>query len=249
MTEMNPGPTVLVVQPDAADPLGRFEGWLQDAGIHVQLVRPYAGEPVPRTLEADGLIVLGGKMSANDDAEHPWLDDVRALQADAVAHDRPALGICLGAQLLSQALGGRVVEGDCGFEAGLTTVCTTEAAGEDPLFSGVAPQFLTASMHGDMIEVLPPDAVLLGSSDDYPHQAFRVGQHAWGMQFHPEIAPATYAVWADLYDSEDPDQLERVARGVAELESADADVRRSSAVLALRFGERVTEAAQLRLCH
>lgn len=244
MNKPDTNPRVLVVQPDAADPLDRFEAWLQQSGIRVEIVRPYAGDVVPRTLAADGLIVLGGKMSSNDDADHPWLEDIRALQRDAVAHDLPLLGICLGGQLLAQALGGKVVPGSQGIEAGVVSVEVLEAATDDPLFGGLGPRFPVASMHGDMIDALPDRSILLCSSADYPHQAFRAAPRAWGVQFHPEIAPTTYAVWAGIFESEDPEQMRRVADGVEQLADADRAVREASALIAARFAELVGETAR-----
>lgn len=237
---------VLVIQPDPADPLDRFEGWLRGLGVRLEIVQPSRGDAVPTTLDAEGLIVLGGKMGAYEDAEHPWFEAVRTLQRDAVAQGAPTLGICLGGQLLSQAFGGTVVPGPQGVEAGLVTVTASEATEEDPLLGELGPEFPVASMHGDMIETLPADSVLLGSSVDYPHQAFRVEDCAWGLQFHPEIAPATYAVWAGIFSSPDAEQMRRVADGVDELVVADPSVQGASVVIATRFARLVTEFARLR---
>ena len=140
----------LLVQPDAVGPLDHFEEWLTRVGLRLQIVRPYAGDVVPRSLEAEGLVVLGGAMSSNDDAEYPWLEDIRELQRDAVRARRPALGICLGGQLMARASGGRVDVGATGIEAGLITVTTTAAAADDPLFCDLGDSFSTASMHERM---------------------------------------------------------------------------------------------------
>jgi len=241
VTEPKVHPRVKVVQPDPNGPLDRFEKWLQELGIRLEFIRPYAGQPVPTTLDADGLIVLGGAMSSNDDAEYPWLEDIRTLLRDAVARHRPTLGICLGGQLLAQALGGRVVRGYNGVEAGMVSVKTTDAAADDPLFGGLGPEFPVASMHGDMIEILPSEGVLLGSSNDYPHQAYRAAARAWGVQFHPEMAPTTYAVWAGIFESADPEQMRRVAEGVEQLSSGDVAVSQTSVVLATRFAQLVAQ--------
>src|SRR5579875_287071 len=184
MTTQPTAAEVLVIQPCDDDALGRFEGWLTEHGIALHTVRPYTGDAVPARLAADGLIVLGGDMSSNDDAEYPWLEDIRALYRDAVRRDRPTLGICLGGQLLAQSLGGTVVTGAAGTEAGLVQVTLTAEAAGDPLFGGLAPNVPVASMHGDAIAVLPEDSVLLATGQTYPHQAFRAAPRAWGVQFH-----------------------------------------------------------------
>lgn len=228
---------VSVVQPDDDDPLGRFTGWLAERGVAIQTIRPYADEPVPTRLETDGLIVLGGDMSANDDAAYPWLEDVRELMRDAARHSAPMLAICLGSQLLAQALGGSVVKGAAGVEAGRVTVSATADASNDLLFHGIGPDYPVASMHGDAIDTLPAGAVLLGTGRTYRHQAFRVAPRAWGVQFHPEIDPETYAAWAAAFRSRDPEQRDRVARGVDDLSAADTSVRETSMLLAQRFAD------------
>lgn len=233
-------PSVLVVQPAEDDGLDRFSGWLGDRGVAIQTIRPYAGDAVPDRLRADGLIVLGGEMSSNDDAEFPWLEHIRALFRDAVLQHRPTLGICLGGQLLAQSLGGTVAKGLHGTEAGVVTVEATAAATGDALFDGIGPQFQVASMHGDAIEVLPDGAVLLATSSPYSQQAFRAAPNAWGVQFHPEITPATYTEWAGAFRSSDHVEHDRVARGIDDLATADPAVQQTAALLATRFAALVT---------
>ncbi|GGB26077.1 aminotransferase [Flexivirga endophytica] len=234
-------PTVLVIQPGDDDPLGRFDGWLEDRGVAIQTIRPYDDDAVPDQLTTDGLIVLGGDMSSNDDASYPWLEDIRVLLRDAARQEAPTLGICLGGQLLAQALGGSVVRGGTGVEAGLVTASATDEAPNDLLFNGIGPDYPVASMHGDVIEALPEGAVLLGTGATYPHQAFRAAPNAWGVQFHPEISPATYAEWAGAFHSTDADERTRVARGIDDLAAADPAVLETSALLAERFAGLVTD--------
>lgn len=231
--------TVLVIQPAKDDALGRFSGWLDEQGVAIQTVRPYDGDAVPARLRQEGLIVLGGDMSCNDDARFPWLEHIRALFRDAVLQHRPTLGICLGGQLLAQALGGAVTRGAHGTEAGVVTISTTDQAAGDALFDGLGPTCRVASMHGDAIERLPDGAALLGTSNPYPQQAFRAAPNAWGVQFHPEITPATYAEWAGEFRSTDQGELDRVARGVDDLTAADPAVQETAALLAHRFAALV----------
>jgi GMP synthase (glutamine-hydrolysing) len=124
-------------------------------------------------------------MGALDDELAPWLPAVRRLLAEAVNEELPTLGICLGAQLLAVAAGGRVVRGAAGTEAGLVSVSWTAAAHTDALVAALPEPMLTPSLHDDEIVELPAGAVLLGGTATYPHQAFRVGSCAWGVQFHP----------------------------------------------------------------
>lgn len=237
------GPRVLVVQPDPSDPLGRFGPWLADEGLAVSVVRPFDGDPVPDELEDDALIVLGGDMSALDDDDHPWLADIRTLYRSAIEASRPALGICLGAQLLAQSRGGRVTVGDRGLEAGVVQVELRPGAEHDPLVGGLPARFPAGAMHRDMIASLPNDAAWLGESGMYAHQVFRVGDSAWGVQFHPEISPACYRSWLSPLEDEDALSLARARQGLLDFESHDDVVVKSAAALARSFARLVRAAA------
>lgn len=167
------------------------------AGFEVVTVRAHAGDPVPAAA-GDALVVLGGYQHAYADEGFPWLPGLRALMAAAAAEGVPLLGVCLGAQLLAVACGGTVtLAHPGGREAGVIDVRWTPHAAADPLFGGLgAAPFAGPSMHADVVTALPPGAVLLGSSDRYANQAFRVGRAAYGVQFHPEASEATFARWA-----------------------------------------------------
>lgn len=235
----SPAPArVLVVQPDQTDPLERWGPWLRDDGVAVRLVRPFADEPVPPRLEEDGLIVLGGDMSVHDTADHSWLADIVTLLQDAVNRELPTLGICLGGQLLAQALGGVVARGHAGVEAGVVEVELRPDADDDALLGGLG-RFFMGSMHDDAVHELPEDSCWLAASAQYPHQAFRVGTSAWGVQFHPEISPMTYETWAGLYDSSESQDRDRVQSGISLFAAHDAGVRSSSRVMARRFADVV----------
>lgn len=220
-----------VIQHEPGCPLDRFEGWLSVAGAVVRVIRPYDGDEVPPSLgPGSGLIVLGGQMSAYDDEVAPWLPAVRSLLRAAVADGTPTLGICLGAQLLAVACGGRVEVGAApGRETGVVPVRWLAAAAGDPLVGGLADPFPGPSMHADAVADLPPGAVWLGSSAMYPHQVFRVGAAAWGVQFHPEVSEPTFAGWAAEHPDVDG------AAVVAELVAQDASVAAAGQELASRF--------------
>jgi GMP synthase-like glutamine amidotransferase len=116
------------------------------------------------------------------------------LLAQAVADDVPTLGICLGGQLLAAAVGGRVTAGSCG-EKGLQAVRLSAAGADDPLFAGIGEEFAMFQWHNDCFE-LPEGAILLASSAVCPGQAFRYGEHAYGLQFHPEVDRSIIGLWA-----------------------------------------------------
>jgi GMP synthase-like glutamine amidotransferase len=143
------------------------------------------GDPLPDLQELDGLVVMGGPMGALDDHEHPHLPAERELLAAAVAAELPVLGVCLGAQLLAAAAGAKVYHGPV-LEVGLGTVDLTDAGRADPVLGPAGPRLDVLHWHQDTFE-LPDDAVHLASSDIYPHQAFRLGEQAYGLQFHLEL--------------------------------------------------------------
>jgi GMP synthase (glutamine-hydrolysing) len=215
-------PHLVVVQHQADGPLGRLERRFA-ASTRLDVRRPDRGDALPEDLtDVHGLVVLGGSMAAWEDERAPWLPRTRALMAEAVDTGVPLFGICLGAQLLAHATGGRVERGSFGIEAGLGRIVPTEDAEGDPLMSVLPPDgYLGTQGHQDAVVELPPGAVLLGAGDPYPHQAFRLGAVAWGVQYHPEVTAADFAGWmredadAVVAAGLDPDE---VARGV---EAAD----------------------------
>lgn len=237
MTE-SPAFSLLVVQPDAECPVERLGGWLEDAGARLHVLRPHEGDPVPDRVEADGLVVLGGDMGANDDAGHPWLADVRTLMRSCVDRDVPTLGICLGGQILATATGGTVARGPAGMESGVVEVTARTAASTDELLQDLPWPILQGTMHRDAIIDLPPTASWLAESRAYPHQAFRVGSSAWGLQFHPEVSPERYRLWA-AYVREDQQTTERIHAGIAQFDQLDQQVRAAARALAVSFSRVV----------
>src|SRR4051812_44922458 len=182
----------LVVQHTAHEGLGNLLQWLPAAGLDVHPIHPYLGHRVPPSVEGDALIVLGGPMGAYDDAEAPWLPATRALLSTAVDDGVPTIGICLGAQLLAVAAGGEVQKGSAGPELGLGQVDVM--VGDDLLSPGSMP---VVQWHYDEVTRMPDGAELLASSDAYRVQAFRVGDVAWGLQFHVEATEAMVREWAE----------------------------------------------------
>src|SRR5205823_11159223 len=120
--------------------------------------------------------------SATDDATLPWLTEEKAYIAEAVGADTPFWGVCLGVQLLAASLGASVYPGHRA-EVGVLPVELTEAARADPVFSSLPQEFLALQWHGDTFD-LPRGAVRLAGSRAYPNQAFRVGETAYGVQYH-----------------------------------------------------------------
>ncbi|MET9256387.1 type 1 glutamine amidotransferase [Streptomyces sp. NPDC003717] len=202
---------LLVVQNGPSGGPGRFGDWLRADGVSPDVVHAHAGAPLPRRLSGHrGVLVLGGGYLPDDDARAPWLAATRALVAEALAEGAPVFGICLGGQLLAQVAGGRV-EGRCGEpEFGSTPLTVRAEAGGDLLFHGLPDRVTAVERHVDAVTALPPGAAWLMSSERCPYQAFRVGERAWGVQFHPEADAERVRAW-------DPARLRELGLDPAEL--------------------------------
>ena len=190
---------LLVAVVHETDPLARLGDWLRDAGMELDERHLALGEELPADLDDhDGLVVLGGPQSALDSPEEsPELVPVRDLLRRALAADFPTLAICLGAQLLAQVGGGSVRTGIDGPEVGATLVAKRDAADKDPVFGPLPLSPDVLQFHHDEIDQLPTGATLLASNPFYANQAFRVGRHVYGLQFHIETTPEVVREWAE----------------------------------------------------
>lgn len=187
---------VVVLQHIACEPPGAFEDVLREQGAAIQRVELDEGDSLPNWRDFDAIVAMGGPMSVNDDDMLPWLSDEKRFIGEAVRAGRPYWGACLGVQLLAASLGARVYAGPRP-EVGLLAVTLTEAALADPVFAGLPRQMVTLQWHGDTFD-LPEGAVALASSPAYPNQAFRWGQHAYGVQFHVEVSVQMAREWAGV---------------------------------------------------
>jgi GMP synthase (glutamine-hydrolysing) len=180
------GTSWLVLRHTQAEGLGLLANVLREIGVHHRYLDLARGEPPPRDLRGvGGLIILGGPMAAYETDRHAFLAPEMALIERMLTGGRPLLGICLGAQLIAQALGARVYAGDRR-EVGWLPVTLTEDGLDDPLLAGTDPDLTVFHMHGDTYE-LPPDARNLARSAAYEQQAFRWGDLVYGFQFHLEF--------------------------------------------------------------
>ena len=152
------------------------------------------GFPAP---SADAVIVFGGSMMVDEEAMHPWLREEDAYVRELIETGTPTLGICLGAQLLAKAAGADVGPAR-GSEVGWVTVELTPAAADDPVMRALPQRFVGFQWHHHSFDV-PHGAIELARNDACP-QAFRLGDAAWGVQFHPEVTLEQLLGWADEKD-------------------------------------------------
>lgn len=195
---MSAQPRLLVFQHHDVEHPGRFrELWLE-AGIHWESVKLDAGESIPELEPFDALIVMGGPMDVWQEQEHPWLVAEKAAIRRWVADmQRPFLGICLGHQLLADALGGEVGPA-ARPEVGLAEVTLTADGVADPLFFGFPAMIETFQWHGAEVQRLPDGSTVLASNAACAVQSFRWREHAYGIQYHCEITEKTVGEWQAL---------------------------------------------------
>ncbi|KRC61386.1 glutamine amidotransferase [Agromyces sp. Root81] len=244
MVTADDGPKVLVVVNSRPSSLRRMRPWLEDSGL--ELVVAYGDEGLPERLGSfDGLIMLGGGLMPDDDDRAPWLARERELAAEAIAGDIPTLGVCLGAQILAHVAGGEVRAAYGIPERGATPVFVTEQGGDDPVLSPLGPVAHVIENHEDMITRLPDAAVLLASSEACVNQAFRLGRHVRGVQFHPEAGARDLEKWDDAALAAaglDKQQLVDAALEYED-ESADRCARLATAFAAEVVASRVARVA------
>jgi len=165
--------------------LGSIDSWLQEAGYKITCTRLFESMPLPAVEEIDFLIVMGGPMSVNDETGYPWLIDEKKFIKNVIASGKPTLGICLGAQLIANALGSGVFPNSLK-EIGWFPIRPV-VAGKTGVFH--FPQETEVfHWHGETFD-LPPEAIQIAESKGCKNQAFQIGDSVIGLQFHLETTP------------------------------------------------------------
>jgi len=194
-------PKILVFQHVPYEPLGTLDPLLKESGFRIRYVN-FGRNPHTRpTLDKyAALIVLGGPMNTDQIDHYPNLITEVDIIREALERDMSVLGICLGAQLLAKALGGRVRR-NADREIGWYDVELTPEGRVDPVLSAFAARQEVFQWHEDGIE-LPPGTAHLARSDASPVQAFRHGEHAYGFQFHLEVDSSLIERWLTVPDNQ-----------------------------------------------
>lgn len=194
-TEAPAPPRVVILQHARAGLPGLIAEVLHERGTAVDLRFPVEGDALPAApTEFDGLVVMGGFMSANAHDVCPHFPALLALLRACAAASRPVLGICLGAQLVARAWGGTVHEGRAK-EFGYHALQRTAEGAADPLASALPERCHVMQWHADTFE-LPAGATLLLRGEDGLNQALRVGETVYGFQCHLEVTEAMLRDWS-----------------------------------------------------
>lgn len=191
----------LVLQHLRIEPTAIIGKIIEEAGHHIELVRMDRDESVPQSLSGfDGVVVMGGPMSANDTHLSFVTDEIELLK-EAIKIDLPVLGLCLGAQLLARAAGAEIVTSPIR-ELGWYPLQRTRDSADDPIFQALDDDGLMVfQWHGETF-TLPDSATLVATHTDVPQQAFRIGSSQYGLQFHIEVDRPIIESWIEAGESE-----------------------------------------------
>ena len=182
--------TIYAIQHLAFEDLGTLEDVFYAAGYRVRYFEAGVDDLATAFAHPELLVILGGPIGVYETDDYPFLKDELILLKQRLASNKPTLGICLGAQMIAQALGARVYAG-AHKEIGWSSLQMHDVA-QNPLAALTDVPVL--HWHGDTFDV-PEQAELLASSSIYPNQAFRVGHNILALQFHIEVAADAIERW------------------------------------------------------
>jgi GMP synthase (glutamine-hydrolysing) len=212
-----------------AQRLGDFEEWVRrglgDVPCPVVVVNAEGGEPLPAPELCAGALVTGSHAMVTDNL--PWSVAIEQWIRELIAAGTPFLGVCYGHQLLGRAAGGEVGYHPRGREVGTVSVELTPEGGRDPLFEAIPARFAAHATHAQSVLRLPDGAVRLACNDFEPNHAFRVGESAWGVQFHPEYTREIM----EMYVHDEIADLEAAGEDAGALRDAVTDAPLAGRVL------------------
>lgn len=184
---------ILVIMHIASEGPGTLGEFLESCGATLTITRLYNGDKLPAEIrDYQAVVSMGGPMNIYEYDKYPFLEEEHHFLKRVLDLGVPSLGICLGAQMIAHACGGRVTRAPHE-EIGWGAVSLTEEGKDDSFFRGIPDQLKVFQWHGDMFH-LPRDAELLASGEDCRNQAFRYGK-AYGLQFHVEVTAEMLSLW------------------------------------------------------
>jgi len=189
---------ILIVKHIDIEGPGTLGDFLKAQGEPFCIIELGAGEKLPadpRVFKA--VVVLGGPMNVDEEERFPFLKSENDFIQKVLKAGTPYLGICLGSQLLAKAAGAKVVKSPAK-EIGWYQIQLTAEGKKDPLFDGFREGDPIYHWHGDMFQI-PPNGTLLATNGNCPHQALKVGNDAYGLQFHVEVTDKSIKEWCEGY--------------------------------------------------
>lgn len=188
----------LVFQHMDDEPPGLFGDFLRERGVDLDIIMLHKGQAIPSLSSYDFLLVMGGAMDVWETQSNPWLlAEKEAIREWTLQRGRPYLGICLGLQLLAEALGGEVGLAKAA-EVGIGKVDLNGLGLQHPMTAGLKPHLRVMQWHHAEVTKLPAGAEVLASSPISKVQIMSVGRHMLGTQFHAELTPALVERWAHI---------------------------------------------------
>jgi GMP synthase (glutamine-hydrolysing) len=209
--------------------LGDFEDWvIRACGLaedKVSVVNVYGGQALPPVERLSGVIITGSHAMVTD--QENWMLELEAWIPRVIEHNVPLLGICFGHQLLAQAMGGRSGYNPKGREIGSVAIGLTLEGKKDRLLGTLPEVFIAHTTHAQTVEELPTNALRLAENPAESNHAFRLGDKAWGVQFHPEFSAGIMSA----YVKEQTVTLFKEGHDVTALQSAICDTDAANALI------------------
>ncbi len=207
---------ILIIKHIAIEGPGVIGEFLLNTGFDLWAINLPKGAKLPVSLSGiEAVVSLGGPMNVYEDDKYPFLKAEDAFLKRMLKANIPFLGLCLGAQLLAKACGAKVKKSPQK-EVGWYKINLTEKGRRDPLFKGFSKDFQVFQWHEDMFEI-PRGGALLAESETCVNQAFRMGENAYGLQFHIEVTPDMVESWINEYtkgQSKSPENKKMITKAV-----------------------------------
>jgi GMP synthase (glutamine-hydrolysing) len=192
--------SVLIIKHVDMEGPGLIEDYLKQEKIPYQILNLNTGVRFPKLDGFTHIVILGGPMNVYEEDRYPFLKNEDLFIKEAIQRGKSVLGICLGAQLIAKALGAKVFKAPLK-EIGWYDVSLTEDGLKDSLFSHLPKTLSVFQWHEDTFE-MPNAGKLIATSTSVPHQAFKYGENAYGLQFHLEVTEKMIREWMESYELE-----------------------------------------------